>query len=240
MTALDWCYLVLIASVLLADHFLSWPAFVHRSQHDAPTARRRLWVGWIVMLWALVAVGTALWIAHARAWSALGFSVPQGWRLWTSLVLVLGFAALQAATIAKVSRIKGPKPKLRAQFGDLAKILPHNSVELCWFIPAAVTAGVCEEWLFRGYLIWAFEPYLGWWAGALLSWAFFTAAHAYQGKSGTKQSGIVAAIMTLIVAVTGSLLPVIALHVAIDVTSGIMGWLVLRDEPSILHAEKPF
>jgi membrane protease YdiL (CAAX protease family) len=137
-------------------------------------------------------------------------------------------------------RIKGPKPKLRAQFGDLAKILPHNSVELCWFIPAAVTAGVCEEWLFRGYLIWAFEPYLGWWAGALLSWAFFTAAHAYQGKSGTKQSGIVAAIMTLIVAVTGSLLPVIALHVAIDVTSGIMGWLVLRDEPSILHAEKPF
>jgi hypothetical protein len=44
----------------------------------------------------------------------------------------------------------------------------------------------------------------------------------------------------LIVAVTGSLLPVIALHVAIDVTSGIMGWLVLRDEPSILHAEKPF
>lgn len=238
MTVLDWGYLILIATFLLADHFISWPAFVRRSRDDAPKARRRLWVGWVVMLWALVCVGMALWIANARAWSALGLSIPQGWRLWASLVLVLGFTALQAATIAKVSRISGPKPKLRAQFGDMAKILPHDFAELPWFVLAAVTAGICEEWLFRGYLIWAFEPYLRWWPAAALSLVIFTAAHAYQGNAGAKQSGISGAIMTLVVAVTGSILPVIALHVVIDVTSGIMGWLVLREGPSSLYAEQ--
>jgi hypothetical protein len=59
--------------------------------------------------------------------------------------------------------VAGPKPKLRAQLGKLSIVLPHSSAELRWFVAVPLTAGFCEEFFFRAYLVWAFETLLGWW-----------------------------------------------------------------------------
>ena len=61
-------------------------------------------------------------------------------------------------------------------------MLPHRGIELTLWIALSVTAGICEETIFRGYLQPQFmaltksAP-----AGILLSAAAFGAAHAYQG-----------------------------------------------------------
>jgi uncharacterized protein len=61
-------------------------------------------------------------------------------------------------------------------------MLPHRGIELTFWIALSVTAGICEETIFRGYLQRQFmaltknAP-----AGILLSAATFGAAHAYQG-----------------------------------------------------------
>src|SRR5207249_4262573 len=61
-------------------------------------------------------------------------------------------------------------------------ILPHGTAELTIWIALSVTAGICEETVFRGYLQRQFialtksVP-----SGILLSAALFGAAHAYQG-----------------------------------------------------------
>jgi membrane protease YdiL (CAAX protease family) len=128
-------------------------------------------------------------------------------------------------------RISGPKPKLRAQLGELAKMLPHSQGELRWFIGASLTAGVCEEFLFRGYLIWAFTPVLGWWGAAVLSLLAFTAGHAYQGRPGALRAAIGGVFFTLLVLATGTLIPAMVLHALIDAGSGVIAWLVLRAEP---------
>jgi CAAX protease family protein len=231
MTAADWCYSGLIASWLIVDHFLTWPAFLRRSQIDAPSARLWLWAVWMTLLWVPTVIGVAIWLWDNRTWDALGMSVPRGWRLWGSAILIVGFAVLQALTAMKVTRISGPKPKMRAQLGELAKMLPHSQSELRWFIGVSLTAGICEEFLFRGYLIWAFTPVLGWWGAAVLSLLAFTAGHAYQGRSGALRSGVAGVFFTLLVLATGSLFPAMVLHVLIDAGNGVIAWLVLRDEP---------
>jgi hypothetical protein len=61
-------------------------------------------------------------------------------------------------------------------------MLPHGALELVLWIALSVTAGICEEAIFRGYLQPQFmaltRNVLG---GILLSAAVFGAAHAYQG-----------------------------------------------------------
>jgi membrane protease YdiL (CAAX protease family) len=117
------------------------------------------------------------------------------------------------------------------ELGELAKMLPHSQSELRWFVAPSLTAGFCEEFLFRGYLIWAFTPALGWWGAAVLSLLAFTAGHAYQGKSGALKAAFVGGLFTLFVLVCGSLIPAMVLHALIDASSGVIAWLVLRDEP---------
>jgi membrane protease YdiL (CAAX protease family) len=232
MTVFDWYYVALIASGLLIDHFVNWPALLHRSELDPPAARLWLWRGWMALLWTLVGVGMALWLVNERAWPTLGMTLPRGWRLWVSVALVVGFALHQALTAAKIARMSGPKPKLRAQFGKLAIALPHTLAELSWFVAASLTAGFCEEFLFRGYLIWAFAPLLGWWGAAALSLAAFAAGHTYQGKAGFIRSALAGGVFTALVVLFGSLVPAISLHALVDACGGVIAWLVLREEPA--------
>ena len=94
-----------------------------------------------------------------------------------------------------------------------------------WFGGVSLTAGFCEEFLFRGYFIWALAPWLGWWGAAALSLLIFASGHAYQGWNGALRTGIVGAIFTLVVAIFGSLWPAIALHaLMISATECSRGW----------------
>lgn len=109
--------------------------------------------------------------------------------------------------------------------------MPHTRTELYWFFGVSLTAGFCEEFLYRGYFIWVFAPWLGWWGAAALSVPFFAIAHVgvYQGWHGALRTGIVGAFFTLVVAIFNSLWPVIALHAVIDLGAGMMAWLALRE-----------
>ena len=111
-----------------------------------------------------------------------------------------------------------------------------------WFGGVSLTAGFCEEFLFRGYFIWALAPWLGWWGAAALSLLIFASGHAYQGWNGALRTGIVGAIFTLVVAIFGSLWPAIALHALIDLSNGMFAWLALREGQAtgdMMEVEKP-
>jgi hypothetical protein len=99
------------------DYFVFWPAFRRRSQADPARARRWLWAWTIGGAWALVAVGAALWAANDRSWTSFGFSLPVGWRLWTSIALFVLLAAYHAYAVATVARSAEARTSLRQQFG---------------------------------------------------------------------------------------------------------------------------
>ena len=233
MTTLpDLLYVALFAFAFpLWDYFVFWPAFHRQAQTDPARARRRLWSGAIGYTWALVAIGAALWVVNDRSWTSLGFSVPHGWRLWTSFALFLLLVAYHILAVATIARSSDAQASMRQQIGKLAILMPHTRTELYWFGEVSLTAAFCEEFLYRGYFIWVFSPWLGWWGAAALSIPFFAVAHVgvYQGWNGALRTGIVGALYTLVVAIFNSLWPAIALHALLDLGAGIMSWLALRE-----------
>jgi hypothetical protein len=72
--------------------------------------------------------------------------------------------------------------RIAAHGPHLESMLPHRGVEVAWWIALSVTAGICEETIFRGYLQRQFlaltknAP-----AAILIAAATFGIAHAYQG-----------------------------------------------------------
>jgi membrane protease YdiL (CAAX protease family) len=232
MTTLpDLLYVALFAVALpLWDYLFFWPAFRRRAQADPARARTRLWTVAIVCAWPTVAVGAALWAANERSWTSFGFAVPDGWRLWTSIALVGLLAAYHAYAVATLARNSEARARVRQQIGALTDVVPHTRTDLYLFGGVSLTAGFCEEFLYRGYFIWAFSPWLGWWGAAALSLPFFAVAHVYQGWNGVLRTGMVGALLTLVVAIFGSLWPAIALHALIDLGSGTIAWLALRED----------
>jgi membrane protease YdiL (CAAX protease family) len=232
MTTLpDLLYVALFAGAWpLFDYFVLWPAFLRRSQADPARGRSWIWAVTIGQQWALVAVGVALWLTNDRSWTSLGLSVPTGWRLWVAMALVLLLVVYYARTAAIVARSSRARASVRKQLGKLTALLPHTRPELCWFVWVSLTAGFCEEFLFRGYFLWALTPWLGWWGAAALSVPIFASLHAYQGWKGALRTGVAGVLFTLAVAIFYSLWPAIALHVLMDVGAGIITWPALREE----------
>lgn len=231
-TARDLVFVMVLAVLLpLYDQFVEWPMFQRWFHEGRPRARQVVY--WITMVkeWALVGIGVALLQRAGGPWSAVGLRAPMGWRLWASLVLFLALAVAYASSAIKVARTDGAKTELRQKLESVAPILPHSNPELGWFLPTCLTAGVCEEFLFRGYFIWALAPWLGWWGAAVVGVPVFGLLHAYQGKAGVLRTGAVAALLTLVVAGTRSLLPAMVLHTLVDIGSGAIGWLALKDAP---------
>ena len=231
MTLPDLLYVALFAVVgPLIGYSVYWPAYRRLSETDPAWARRWLWKSTIAEQWSLVAFGVAIWAASGRSWTSFGFTVPDGWRLWTSIALCLLPAAYYVYAVATVARSAEARASVRQQFtGEIAAVIPHTRNDIYWFGGLALTAGFCEEFLFRGYFIRVFAPWLGWWGAAALSLSIFAIGHIYQGWSGVLKTGIVGLGFTLVVAISDSLWPVIVLHALIDLSNGIMAWLALRE-----------
>lgn len=228
---LDVLYVALFAvAVPLWDYLVFWPAFHRRAQAEPERARRRLWQQGIVLAWLLVAAGSVLWTSQARPWTSLGFALPAGWRLFAAIGLLLLLATYHVLAAATLARSVEARASLRQQIGELGAMMPHTRPEFLWFCGVSLTAGFCEEFLFRGYLVWVFSAWLGWWGAAALSLTIFALAHLYQGWSGALRTAMVGALYTLAVAALGSLWPAIALHALVDLGSGAMAWLALRQE----------
>jgi membrane protease YdiL (CAAX protease family) len=177
----------------------------------------------------IVAAGVGLWLRANRSWSHLDLRAPTGIRLWIAAAVLVLLAAGYASQARKVARHERARAQVRKALASMEAILPHNGAEFTWFLMASATAGVCEEFLYRGFFNWALAPWLSWWGAAALSVPAFGLLHAYQGKKGIVRTGVVGAIMTLVVASTRSLLPAMALHSLLDVGAGAVTWIAFRD-----------
>lgn len=103
----------------------------------------------------------------------------------------------------------------------MQRLLPSTRAEWPGFASLAITAGVCEELLFRGFVTWAIGHWLpSAWETLLVQGALFGLAHAYQGTRGVLTTGAVGVFMGLLVWITGSLWAPMILHAAMDLQAG--------------------
>jgi hypothetical protein len=114
---------------------------------------------------------------------------------------------------------------LRELADQVAPFLPRTRKAMRSFDALAVTAGTCEEILYRGYFIWYASQFLG--TGirglglaVLVTSTVFALGHLYQGRRGilmVLSSGLVHGALYVL---AGSLWIPMALHAAIDLMGG--------------------
>jgi len=231
-TLLDFVYVIFLVGVAtLFEHYYFWPRLRARTAAGDPGARLWAYRRGIAGQWGFVAALAAIWIYYSRSLTDLRLTAPAGWRLIVSFVLValmVAFVAYQLTSVLKLSpeRLAAARPKL----GKVDFLLPHTRTEHRWFLALSFTAGICEELLYRGYLVWFLSPWLGL-AGAYLGViVLFGVGHLYQGRNGATRATAAGAAMTGFVALTGWLIPAMIIHALIDAGSGTVGYVILRDD----------
>jgi CAAX protease family protein len=168
------------------------------------------------LLFALVLLG--VW------WSGSSLTVVLGDR-WRSVREVLRDAGIGVAFLVVPVMLgaifggHGAAPNRAVQ-----SLFPHGGVEITLWILVSITAGICEEALFRGYLQRQFmaltknAP-----LGILLSAVMFGLSHAYQGLGHAIQIGVLGATSGILAHWRKSVRPGMFAHALQDIMGGLLG-----------------
>lgn len=229
-----WDHLMMVVLVLVVPFYGrdSYRKFAAKVAAGVPGVRVAEYRWTIGLQWAMVLVVLALWWAASRPLAMLGVAFPLGWQSLLGGLLTavgLGFLAAQWRAVKRLDE-KG-REALRAQIAGAAALIPATDVEHRTFRALAITAGLCEELVFRGYLIWYFSTWIGVWPSALVAAAVFGFGHFYQGTAGIIKTGVVGLLTGLLYVGTGSLLWPMILHGAVDLQGGAIGRAVTSGLP---------
>ena len=115
---------------------------------------------------------------------ALGLVPPRSWtQTWETLSILLAAILGLPPWVRVPRRLAVPAPSK-----DDYAILPISKSERWWFAAVGIGAGVSEELLYRGFLIyylWVWLPGLDWTQRTIVSSLVFGLGHLYQGWKGS-------------------------------------------------------
>lgn len=175
------------------------------------------------LMFALILFG--VW----RAGTPLRRVVGERWRSARELARDVGIAAafwVAAAIALYVLRMLLGATSVGP---DVLALLPRTAVEISLWIVLSVSAGICEETVFRGYL----QPQLmalsgNRAAGMLLAAAAFGLAHLYQGWRLAAVIALYGLMFGALAYLRRSVRPGMIAHAWQDILSGILGSMMLR------------
>ncbi|HET8898574.1 MAG TPA: CPBP family intramembrane glutamic endopeptidase [Rhodanobacteraceae bacterium] len=203
----------------------SFQAMLRALDAGVVNARRDMYRHWILSSWLSMAA-ILLLVFFVLGWTPqqLGLRLPT-FNLHLGSGFVVGMVAaavggmLLGMFAASRQKRRGAVAVTPAMNDAVARLLPHTPTERRHYALLSVTAGVCEEIVWRGVLLAALVaifPQAPTWVLLLPMPLMFGWAHWYQGWSGVLVTGILGAVFTGLYAVTGSLLIPIILHALVD------------------------
>ncbi|MCJ7420733.1 CPBP family intramembrane glutamic endopeptidase [Sphingomicrobium astaxanthinifaciens] len=208
---------------------------VHRRRLAARGAAYRdfIYREFLAYMWPVAGIVVACWVAAGQRLETLGFAHEPS----TGLAIAWGVTALLALystwSTVQVRRHDKARESLERQIdagGNIDFVRPESPGQLKGFLALSVTAGVTEEIVFRGFLIMTLALVMPLWAAALLSLTLFVLAHSYQGWRGMLTILPISTVLTVLFVISGSLWPVIVLHIVVDVTGGLMIYEVVKSK----------
>lgn len=226
-TLFDHAVFALLLLVPLIEWKWSWPRHLAHIAADPANARlihyRRLLIGeWVPTLTLL-----AMWTVLDRPWSALSLAGTAPLRLCLGLAYVIALIVLlvfqRRALLSRPDR----RARVRKALAYGEPLMPHTALERKFFWAVSLTAGVCEEILFRGFLAWYLMAWMGPIGAVIAASLLFGLGHVYLGIAQVPKTAMIGLILAIVVGLTGSLWPAMLLHAAVDWNSGELGFRLL-------------
>lgn len=205
--------LVMVAMPLLAIRSSRTLVHVLRTQ---PELRSSFYLQGIVVQWLLTAlVLLGMWFKQDQ-WALLGLTL-DGAGLWLLVLLVMvilsllfnRYATLGAAGQARVQKL----------YHHVAHYLPTNNSQYRWGVLLSLTAGICEEIVYRGFVFWRLSLLMGVLPAMILTNLVFAFVHVATGLKNALWSFVLGMVFSLFYLYTGDLWLSICCHAAIDLLS---------------------
>jgi CAAX protease family protein len=166
------------------------------------------------------------WVAQTKEIGNNAMMVGLGTGLVIGLLLVsvIRLRGRKRAHVATDSSPSTPKPWLRRLIPDISTLIPTTGRERLIFSAVAISAGICEEIVFRGWLLYVLHNPIGLTGMALVLFAatLFGLCHIYQGPTGVVATTAAGVLLTGVYVATGTLLVPIVLHALIDIRMAIV------------------
>ncbi|MGH7742203.1 MAG: hypothetical protein ACRENS_09290, partial [Candidatus Eiseniibacteriota bacterium] len=144
----DHALIAFMALSPLAEAWWYWPRVVRALADRVPGTRMRLYRIVIVLEWALAAAVVALWLAHHRAWGLLHLGAGRPAPTALGAALVAGYLVLALVQVRALVADPQRLVRFAARQTKIDPLAPRTSDEQQWFAMLAVTAGLCEEFLY--------------------------------------------------------------------------------------------
>jgi hypothetical protein len=220
---------LLAAYTVLVEPFLRTNIYrrVKKQLNVEPAARLLYYRTQVLWEWSWVVVLVIILIPISDPLQWLGLTLPSyfGWIILAALLLGI---ALSTYLLRRNSRALDA---MRRSLEASSILLPATPREFSWYAATAVTAGICEELLYRGFLIRYISvtfPGTDFLIVSILSGVIYGLSRAYQGLKGILQTALMGFSFAIIyflsgnllstftgsqvVGLTGSLIPVIVFH----------------------------
>ncbi len=234
LSAIPWDFILIL---IVLGVLVPWRGAVRvrrllAQPSPAPSQRLALYGSTIALQWLLVALIS--WRSFSRHWSLndLGLMVSNVWQtLWVTLLLTMLLCMNQWAGLRRIARVPADKRGFLFQFTQ--KIMPQTSVETCVFVALACTAGLSEEFVYRGFVFAVFSRAFADSAfsasiAVAASSAWFAMAHLYQGRRGLITTFVVGLLFSAVRVWSGNIIPAIPGHIGVDMVAGLCAPRALR------------
>lgn len=207
-----------------------WDFYDTRRLRKNPDSARKIRYYKTLMAWLWISTGLA---CLAVGWRPL-FTInpPPGeirwllehaWVFYLVEVVIALFVALMLLPLAVVfwKKVKKQPRKYSSAdaFKSLSYFFPATWTERRWFASVCVTAGICEEILFRGFLLQYLHVFpwtLNLTLALLIAAVIFGLQHLYQGAGGAASTVVIGLLLSLLFLLTGNLLLPMVLHAVMD------------------------
>jgi len=212
-----WHGLVVLSSVVLFAGLSAYSG----TRFRVPHSRLMTYVVTIVFQWSLVSF--LLFGIRFRG-LRLRDLIGGGWSQWPTPLNDLGIAlAFQIGANLILARIVPVMLATPRTF--MRSFAPHGKLEVAGYLLLSVTAGFCEELIFRGYLQ---KQFTAWTqsatSGLLLQAVVFGAGHGYQGLRWMAVIGVYGCLIGILALWRGSLRPGMIAHFLQDAITGLV-WM---------------
>jgi len=174
------------------------------------------------VLWIGATMVFILWLLALRPLEEMGFRSP----IMDFLVIGLTGLFIIAYIIETYTELnrEGNEDEILKS----AAFLPQNSQELGYFMILAISAGICEEIVYRGFLVNYLmavidDQILAFNVAVIFPAVIFGVVHMYQGIKSVLKIAIMSLLFSTIFIFSESLLIVVLLHAGVDIAGGFIG-----------------
>jgi len=196
-----------------------------RAQNPAAQGNHRVHGYLLTMAFEWLMVAFIAWGARfggASLRTLAGAFTPTGRSVLRDLGIAIAYLLVAQVVLGIVTAVTG-----HFIHSDVNKVLqnmlPHTGLEAAVYLLLALTAGICEEMIFRGYMQHQFTVWTGSAAvGVALQGILFGIAHAYMGSGMVMVIGVFGCIFGLLTWWRKSLRPGIMAHFLQDAIGGLV------------------